>query len=57
MAGVENELGREARPFSLELIVLPVQDDEIRAIHPHRYLVPERRSTAVPNGLTYCGRW
>ncbi|MEU4331957.1 hypothetical protein [Nonomuraea dietziae] len=39
---VENELGRKARPFSLDLVVLPVRDDEIRPVAPYRYLVPER---------------
>ncbi|GES27485.1 hypothetical protein Aple_103850 [Acrocarpospora pleiomorpha] len=42
VAEVENELGRKARPFSLELVVLPVRDDEIRPVGPYRYLVPER---------------
>jgi hypothetical protein len=39
VADVERSLGRNVRPFVLELIVLPVRDEEIRRV---RYLVPER---------------
>ena len=39
---VEQELGRKARPFALDLVVVPVRDDEIRLVAPGRYLVPER---------------
>jgi hypothetical protein len=42
VAEVENELGRTARPFSLDLVVLPVHDDEIRPVGRDRYLIPER---------------
>jgi hypothetical protein len=42
VAGVERALGRKVRPFVLELIVLPVRDDEIRRVWDARYLVPER---------------
>ncbi|MEO3861706.1 hypothetical protein ABGB08_43070 [Acrocarpospora sp. B8E8] len=42
VAEVENELGRKARPFSLEFVMLPVRDDEIRAVGSYRYLIPER---------------
>lgn len=39
---VERSLGRQVRPFTLELIVLPVADDEVRRVWDTRYLVPER---------------
>jgi len=39
---VERWLGRPVRPFRLELIVLPVRDDEVRRVWDERYLVPER---------------
>jgi hypothetical protein len=39
---VERSLGRPVRPFTLELIVLPVADDEVRRVWDSRYLVPER---------------
>ncbi len=39
---VEKELGRRVAPFHLELVVLPVLDDEIREAGEGRYLVPER---------------
>ena len=42
VADVEDEIGRKARPFSLEFVVLPVRDDQIRPIRPTRWLVPER---------------
>jgi hypothetical protein len=42
VAGRERELGRKARPFSLDLVLLPVRDDQIRPAGPDRYLVPER---------------
>jgi hypothetical protein len=38
---VEGELGRRMPPFELELILLPVLDEEIREVTPARYLVPE----------------
>jgi hypothetical protein len=39
---VKESLGRSVGPFTLELIVLPVLDDEIRQVGETRYLVPER---------------
>jgi len=42
VAGLERELGREARPFSLDFVLLPVRDEQVRPIGPDRYLVPER---------------
>jgi hypothetical protein len=42
VADVERALGRTVRPFLLELIVLPVRDEEIRRVWDGRYLVPER---------------
>jgi hypothetical protein len=39
---VEMSLGRRVKPFVLELVLLPVRDDEIRQVHETRYLVPER---------------
>jgi len=42
VAQLERELGRKARPFSLEFVLLPVRDDQVRPIGPGRYLVPER---------------
>jgi hypothetical protein len=42
VAKLERELGRQARPFSLDFVLLPVRDDQVRAIGPDRYLVPER---------------
>jgi hypothetical protein len=42
VADVERTLGRNLRPFLLELIVLPVRDEEIRRVWDGRYLVPER---------------
>jgi hypothetical protein len=39
---VERSLGRRVKPFVLELILLPVRDDEVRRVHETRYLVPER---------------
>ena len=30
------------RPFSLDFVLLPVRDDQVRAIGPDRYLIPER---------------
>jgi hypothetical protein len=41
VAGLERELGRQARPFSLDLVLLPIRDDEVRPTGPGRYLVPE----------------
>jgi hypothetical protein len=38
----ERAVGRPARPFDVELIVLPVRDDVVRWVFDHRYLVPER---------------
>jgi hypothetical protein len=42
VAEVARRLGRPVPPFSLDLIVLPVRDDEVRRVHETRYLVPER---------------
>ncbi len=39
---LERELGRAARPFSVEFVLLPVRDDQIRHVSADRYLVPER---------------
>jgi hypothetical protein len=39
---VEKRLRRRVPPFSLEFILLPVRDEEIRQPRPERYLVPER---------------
>ncbi|MFY1689974.1 hypothetical protein [Plantactinospora sp. WMMB782] len=39
---VERSLGRTVRPFSIEIVLLPVRDDVIRRVDQHRYLVPER---------------
>jgi hypothetical protein len=39
---VETSLRRRVKPFVLELILLPVRDDEIRRVYETRYLVPER---------------
>jgi hypothetical protein len=39
---VERSLGRPVKPFVLELILLPVLDDEVRRVHETRYLVPEQ---------------
>jgi hypothetical protein len=41
VAELERELGRKARPFSLDFVLLPVRDDQVRPIGPDRYLVPE----------------
>jgi hypothetical protein len=38
---VAQGLGRPVPPFDLDLIVLPVADDEVREVSPTRYLVPE----------------
>lgn len=42
VAELEHELGRKARPFSLDLVLLPVRDEQVRAVGADRYLVPER---------------
>jgi len=42
VAGLERELGRAARPFSVDFVLLPVRDDQIRPAGADRYLVPER---------------
>jgi hypothetical protein len=42
VAGLERELGRKARPFSLDLVLLPVRDEQVRSAGTDRYLVPER---------------
>ena len=39
---VERELRRRVAPFLLDLIALPVLDDEVRPITDGRFLVPER---------------
>jgi hypothetical protein len=49
-AGIPNEvvrdlermLGRRARPFNVEFILLPVLDEQIRQVDDEHYLVPER---------------
>ncbi len=41
VAEVEQSMGRSARSFDLELVVLPVRDDHIRALSSTRHLVPE----------------
>jgi hypothetical protein len=42
VADLERELGRKARPFSLDLVLLPVRDEQVRPVGPDRYMVPER---------------
>lgn len=42
VAELERELGRKARPFSLDLVLLPVRDEQVRPARADRYLVPER---------------
>lgn len=42
VADLERELGRKARPFSLDLVLLPVRDEQVRQAGADRYLVPER---------------
>jgi hypothetical protein len=42
VAELERELGRKPRPFSLDLVLLPVRDEEVRPAGTDRYLVPER---------------
>jgi hypothetical protein len=39
---LERAWGRRVRPFSLDFVLLPVRDDEIRKVDEERYLVPER---------------
>jgi hypothetical protein len=39
---LERELGRPVKPFELDLVLLPVRDDQVRQLRPGRYLVPER---------------
>jgi hypothetical protein len=39
---VERSLGRPVHPFTLELIILPVADDEVRRVWDSRFLVPRR---------------
>ena len=39
---LERDLGREARPFSVDLMLVPTADDQVRPIGPDRYLIPER---------------
>ena len=39
---LERELGRPAKPFDLDFVLLPVRDDQIRQLRPGRHLVPER---------------
>lgn len=39
---LEHELGRKARPFVLDVLLLPVRDDQVRPVNATRYLVPER---------------
>jgi hypothetical protein len=42
VAELERELGRKARPFSLDFVLLPVRDEQVRLAGTDRYLVPER---------------
>ncbi len=49
---LERRLGRSAPPFVVELLVLPVRDDEVRPAGSDRYLVPER----VYDGPDWSGR-
>ena len=42
VAELERELGRKARPFSLDFVLLPVRDEQVRPAGTDRYLVPER---------------
>lgn len=39
---VQAAIGQAAVPFQLAVVVLPVDDDEIRPLGAERYLVPER---------------
>jgi hypothetical protein len=41
MRQLELALGRAAAPFTLDLVLVPVRDDEVRRIGFGRYLVPE----------------
>jgi hypothetical protein len=38
---LERELGRRAKPFELDFVLLPVRDDQVRRVRPDRYLIPE----------------
>jgi hypothetical protein len=38
----ERQANRPAKAFDVELLLLPVREDEIRKVFDHRYLVPER---------------
>ena len=49
MQDFERAAGRPARPFDVELMLLPVRDEVIRRVFDHRYLVPER----VYDGATW----
>ena len=42
VAELERELGRKVRRFSLDLVLLPVRDEQVRPAGADRYLVPER---------------
>jgi hypothetical protein len=42
VAELERELGRKARPFSLDFVLLPIRDEQVRPVGSNRYLVPER---------------
>jgi hypothetical protein len=42
VAELERELRRKARPFSLDFVLLPVRDEQVRLAGADRYLVPER---------------
>ncbi len=39
---LERDLGRKARPFSVDFMLVPTADDQVRSISPGRYLIPER---------------
>jgi hypothetical protein len=38
---LERELGRRAKPFELDFVLLPVRDDQVRQVRADRYLIPE----------------
>jgi len=51
VAEIEKAIGRSARPFNLELVVLPVRDSQIRALSATRYSVPESLYHSEQYGL------
>ncbi len=46
MTELEREVGRKARPFSLEFVLLPVRGNQVRPVGPDRFLVPNVLMTA-----------